>query len=1116
MRDLKTWLDRMNLGEYADVLTENDVDLDVAPSLTETDLKDLGLSLGHRKKFIAAARNLAAEPGSGTPQPADSGSAKAGDGERRQLTVMFCDLVGSTELAQSMDPEQLREPMRRYQDAVAGAVVRYGGYVAKFLGDGVLAYFGWPQAQEDEADRSVRAALEALTAVAEVSLEDGARLRARVGIATGTVVVGDLVGAVATEPGAVLGDTPNLAARLQSLASPGAIVVNRLTHSLCGQGYEFKALGAATLKGFAQPVDAWQVVAPRHAASRFDATRGGELTAFVGRAQEIQVLLDRWARVKSGEGQALLLGGEAGIGKSRILQELQDRLRQEPGRVLLYQCSPYQVNAAFSPVIQQLYGALQSEAIRTQDEKLDALEQYLRRPAGLEPDDLALIADLLSLPAQRYPAPDMTPQRKKLRTIDVLIEHILALGVSAPVALLVEDAHWIDSSTLELLEALLTRTEGRQILMVITHRPEFEPPWPGFDHLTRLSLNRLSRDQGAAMVQRIARDRRLPDAVRDRILAHTDGIPLFVEELTKTVVEAGLDGAGDGGADAGDGPAQFAIPSTLRGSLMTRLDRLGEAKRILQTAACIGREFPADLLAELLGVGEEALDASLVEALASGLISRRRTAHQTVYIFKHALVQDAASDSLLASHRRSIHAGLAALLSGRDEYGPLLIAQHYAAAGRGEDAALNYLASGRQSLETSALSEAIGALELGLEQIPALAPSSSRDRLELDLRLALGTARMAQFGWPHVSVPQALEPAFELAQRLDDSRALGPIFWGLWVHYQTCTEFAVALEWLARLDTVLGQRDDTELAAVRDMSAGCQYFWSAEYDKARAYTDHIRAHYDAERHAGIVRYANHDPLCFSLHWAGAFLEWITGYPDRALNSLDQAVTLARRVGHPFNTAFALTGGSHALLLLGDPARLLRQCDEVEALARREGLGPFTLNVQVAQWRGMALIASGRFAEGYQSIKAGNDFWIQAGGRVCSALFWSAIARGLGGLGRYPAALELIDRALTHCRVTGDRYMEPEVLRIRAALLHGQGGAAPGVIETTLLEAIQVARAHQARSWELRSATDLARLLQSQHRAGEARQHLAPIYAWFKEGLGTPDLVEAGRLLEQPG
>jgi class 3 adenylate cyclase len=1112
MNDLRTWLDEVGLGEHADLLAENDIELDVLPHLTESDLRELGLSLGHRKKLLAAVSarlDLQMPTGAGLPSRS---SGEAADGERRQLTVMFCDLVGSTELAQAMDPELLHEPMRRYQDAVAAAIVRYGGFVAKFLGDGVLAYFGWPQAYEDQAERSVRAALEAVKAVEEVPIDASNPLLARVGIATGNVVVGDLVGEVATELGAVLGDTPNLAARLQSFAEPGTVIVDDTTRGLIGHGYELEALGGQTLRGFSLPVDAWRVNGLRSVDSRFDAFRGDELSGFVGREEEIATLADRWARAKSGQTQAVAIAGEAGIGKSRLLREFRARSLDEQSLVLVFQCSPYQVNAAFYPIIQRLQSAADFSAADSDDDKLDKLDRYFECTTSSVAEDLALIAGLLSLPTERYPALNMTPPRQKLRTIEFLLAHIVRLSARRPVALLVEDIHWIDPSSLELFEALVNAMQTDTALLVMTHRPDFDLDWPGSDHLTRLSLDRLGRGDCAAIVARVVGGRQLPEPLFEQVLSHTDGIPLFVEELTRTVLEVGLLEERDGRLVVGEASPTITIPSTLHGSLMARLDRLGKVRGIIQAAACIGREFSADLLATLLAMDRSQMHDALTKMLDSGLVFRRRTADRTVYVFKHALVQDAAYDSLLAARKRAMHARLAAILGAHTDEDPLLVAQHCAAAGLAEEAAVNYLKSGRHALSASALPEAIGALELGLKQSDSLSPSGSRDRLELDLRLALGTARMAQFGWPHESVAHALQPAYRLALDLGDRSALGPIFWGLWVHYQTRTEFAVALDWLDRLEEVLGDRNDPELSAVWDMSAGCQHFWLAEYDKAGRCTDHIRTTYDGRQHAAIVRYANHDPLCFSLHWAGTFREWIIGYPDRARGSMEDAVSLARRLEHPFNTAFALTAGSHTLILSGDTGRMLDHCREVEAIAESEDLGPFTSNVLVAQWRGMGLILGGRFQEGYESIKTGNDFFNQAGGRICNALFLSWIAQGLGGLGRFAEALEVIDRAIAHCRLTGDRYMEPEVLRLRARLLDQGGGAARDEIESTLRESIDVARVHQAKSWELRAATDLAGQLDRRGRPAEARQCLAPVYEWFTEGFESPDLVEAIGLL----
>jgi class 3 adenylate cyclase/predicted ATPase/ABC-type transport system involved in cytochrome c biogenesis ATPase subunit len=1116
MSDVGEWLESLGLSDHARTFADNDVDLDVLPHLTDQDLKDLGLSLGHRRKLLAAISALSKtkETLSSTAGPDGIKPPDHADAERRQLTVMFCDLVGSTELSQRLDPEDLREVMRRYQDAVSGAVIRYEGYVAKFLGDGVLAYFGWPQAHEDQAERAVHAALDAVAAVQGVTVDGGQALQSRVGIATGQVVIGDIVGDAATELGAVVGETPNLAARLQTLADPGAVIIGDATRRLAGHVFELEDEGEQRLKGFADPMRAWRVVGKSAVESRFEAAHGAALTQLVGREQEIALLLDRWAQAKDGEGQVVLLSGEAGIGKSRILRELWERIDEDPHTSLRYQCSPYQVNSAFNPIVEQLQHAAGFRQEDTAEDKLDKLERFLAATTDESAEAAPLTAALLSLPAERYPPLDMTPQRQKLQTIGVLVAQIETLAERRPVVMLVEDVHWIDPSTLETFDAIVDRAQTLAVLVVMTHRPEFERRWSGHGHVTHVSLNRLSRGDGKAMAERVTGGKALPEEVLTRILEQTDGVPLFVEELTKTVLEAGFLKEMDGRYVLTGPLPPLAIPATLHDSLMARLDRLALVKEVVQAAACIGREFAPELLNAVVSMDRAALDGALEQLVEAQLVFRRSTVEGASYIFKHALVQDAAYESLLVSNRQRLHAKLAHALEESEEPDLLVLARHYSAAGLAEQAAASYLAAGRRLLGASALTEASGALELGLRQAESLDPSARRDRLELDLRVALGTARMARMGWAHSSVAEALEPAFALAGRLNDREALGPVLWGLWVHYQTRTEFPRALEWLAELDKAVGNTEVSELSAVRDMSSGCQYFWQAEYDRASQYTDHIRSTYDEAKHARIVAFTNHDPLCFSLHWAGTFLDWIIGYPDRSLERIEEAVSLARRLNHPFNLAFTLTAGSMGLLLRGESERILVHCDEVDRLAAEEGLGPFAQNVLAYQWRGKAQILNGECASGYGLMKQGNDFWNTAGGGICNALFWSWMCRGLGGMGETTQALELIDRAIAHCRQTGDCYMEPECLRIKGELLLGGGEPDYIAAEAVLRESVQVAQAHKAKSWELRAATSLAGLWQSQGKEAKARDVLAPVYDWFAEGFDSRDLREAKDLLEQ--
>jgi len=1117
--EITAWLERHGLGQYAEVLAENDVDLDVLPQLSDDDLKELGLSLGHRRKLLAALREpesraATAPAPEAEPAPATETAAPADEAERRQLTVMFCDLVGSTELSQRLDPEEFREVLRRYDDSVTGAVTAHDGHVAKLLGDGVLAYFGWPNAHEDDAERAIRAALDAVAAVARIDA-GGAPLAARAGIATGPVVIGDMHGETARERGSVAGATPNLAARLQGAAAPGDVVIPAATRRLVGAVFKLDDMEPQRLKGFVDPVALWRVAGLARTGSRFEAQHGGGLTAFVGRAHDISLMQDRWRLARDGEGQVVLLSGEAGIGKSRALREFNHNLDGTARRVLRYQCSPHETNAAFQPVIAEIEDTAGFHPDEPPATRLDKLENQVAEafPNGPPPEAAPIFAALLGLPTDRYQLVEMAPQRRKQRTIKLLVERLAGLARLGPALVLVEDIHWVDPSTLEVLDALVARVRDLPVLMVMTYRPEFQPQWSSYSHVTVHSLNRLGRADGRAIAERVAGDKALPNELLGRIVAQTDGIPLFVEELTKTVLEAGLlEEREDRYVLNGPLPT-LAIPATLQDSLMARLDRLAPVKRVIQAAACIGREFGAGLLAAALPMTQDELDDALDQLLAAELIFRHGgTGEEARYIFKHALVQDAAYASLLTPARRSLHEQLALALEKSDDPDTLELARHFREAGAHVRAAELYLSAGQHAVMASALPEAIGALELGLQAASALEPSADRDRLELSIRVALGTARMANFGWAHPSVSEALELAFPLAKGFGDQDALGSILWGLWVHYQTRTEFPRAWAWLDELETVAQDNPKSNLPLINDMSVGCQYLWEAKYRQALEHTDHLRTIYDPQRHADIAATINHDPLVFAQHWAGSLAAWIIGHPDRSVERLEEAVALARQIAHPFNSSFAMTAGVTSLLYLGRGKDVLAYANEVERIVENEALGSFAQNVLVNQWRGSAHIFLGQFETGYPLVKQGNDFWNMAGGRICNAMFRSWVALGLRGLGRIGEANELIDYTVAHCRETGDCYMEPECVRLKGVLALQTEPSSPEAAEQLFREAINIAQAHGAKSWELRAAMSMARLLQARGQRKEAVACLEPILEWFTEGLGTADLIEATALM----
>jgi class 3 adenylate cyclase len=740
--DVLVWLRSLGLGKYEAAFRENEIDETVLPSLTEEHLKQLGVTaLGHRVKLldaIAALRGGATTSASSidaAAPPAAPSAPPEDRAERRQVTVMFSDLVGSTALSARMDPEDLREVISAYQKCVAETVQRSGGFVAKYMGDGVLVYFGYPQAHEDDAERAVRAGLELIVAVG--ALKTHAPLQTRVGIATGLVVVGDLIGSGASQEQAIVGETPNLAARLQGVADPNSVVIAESTRKLLGNLFELENLGGKDLKGVIGSVQAWAALRPASVESRFEALHATSLTALVGREEEIELLMRRWARAKSGEGQVVLLSGEAGIGKSRLTATLLENLSSEPQTRVRYFCSPQHTDSAFYPIIGQLERAAAFARDDTPVLKLDKLDALLAL-ASAPKQDGALIAELLSIPNDgRYPKLDLTPQQRRQKTLDALNAQMEGLSRVRPLLMIFEDAHWADPTTLEVFGRCIDRIPNIRVLLLVTFRPEFQAPWVGRPHVASLMINRLTEVEANAMIDRVVGNKLLPVKLRRDIIERTDGIPLFVEEMTNAVLEASGEAAAERTVAAI--PSQVReVPSTLHASLMARLDRLGRAKEIAQIGAAIGREFSHDLLAAV--VQSEATSAidRLVDA---GLLFRQGMPPDATYLFKHALVQDAAYSTLLREPRRALHARIADILESKfteiADNQPELLARHYTEAGQIEKAANLWGKAGQRSLERSALVEAVAQLTRALDQIAMLPATPALRRDEIKLQVAL-------------------------------------------------------------------------------------------------------------------------------------------------------------------------------------------------------------------------------------------------------------------------------------------------------------------------------------------------------------------------------------------
>ena len=727
MQQIADWLKKLGMSEYAERFAESDIDIDVLSELTDDDFDRLGVSLGHRRKLLRAIRELSASPIAASterqasaptvPEPAPKDTA-----ERRQVTVMFSDLVGSTALSARMDPEDLREVISAYQKSVAETVQRFGGFVAKYMGDGVLIYFGYPQAHEDDAERAVRAALELVVAVS--GLKTHAPLQTRVGIATGLVVVGDLIGSGVSQEQAIVGETPNLAARLQGLAEPNAVVIAESTGKLLGNLFQLEDLGARDLKGISGPVRAWVALRPASVESRFEALHASGVTELVGREEELELLLRRWSKAKAGEGQVVLLSGEPGIGKSRLTAALLERLAAEPHTRMRYFCSPQRTDSAFHPIISQMERAAGFVHDDTTQAKLDKIDAMLAR-TSTSTQGVALFAEMLSLPNDgRYPALELTPQQRRQKTLEALTAQLARLAGQQPVLMIFEDAHWTDPTSLEAFGRALDRIKTLPALLIVTFRPEFNAPWVGQAHVTSLTLNRLGERDAATIIEHLVGNKELPTDVLAEIVERTDGIPLFVEEMTKAVLEAESEGAAHRMAAAVPSPAS-AVPASLHASLMARLDRLGPAKEEAQIAAAIGREFTHALMAAVARKPEAELGSALDRLVAAGLLLRQGVPPHATYLFRHALVQDAAYGTLLRDPRRALHARIVeAIESQFDEIAenqPELLAHHFEEAGLAGPACDYRMRAGNRAVSRSAYKEAIAHFSVGLKlvEVPA-------------------------------------------------------------------------------------------------------------------------------------------------------------------------------------------------------------------------------------------------------------------------------------------------------------------------------------------------------------------------------------------------------------
>ena len=1015
--------------------------------------------------------------------------------ERRQLTAMSCELTGLTTPGAYMDPEDLGSAVERFRDTCSTVVRHWDGAVISSVGNEILALFGHPRAHEDDAERAVHAGIDLVARVSALLSPSGASLQVRIAMATGVVLVGNDQTAI--------GEAIVTATQLRNVSTPNSILVDASTRKLLGSVFECVN---PELCG-AEPVMAYRVTGKRATESRFIASRTGRLTPLVGRERELQELSRLWERTKEGKGQVALLCGEAGIGKSRVYEAWLDSIADEPQFIIRCQCSPHHTNSPFYPSIRQLEHATRLEREDSPDERLSKLKAVLSRAGAATVADTPLFAALLSIPMDS--PPNLTPQRQRELTIAALVRQVLGLALTRPVVLELADAHWIDSSTLDLLSRCIASIKTARVFIMVSFRPEFLPPWLEESHVTLLWLDRLAREQAAAIVSDVAGHKELPREIHEQIVSKCDGIPLFAEELTRTVLESGL--VQDGVVRCGPLPG-VAIPTTLRGSLTARLDKLGPSKEIVQIGAAIGREFSYRLLAAVASVPGPALRSPLDHAVACNLISVRGEPPDATYIFKHALVQDAAYATMVRSKRQQLHNRIAnALMAGFPETvetQPELLAHHLVEAGVTETAVEHLQKAGRRAIERSANAEAIVHLTRALEVLRSVPESPERKHARLGLEVMLSQAMIASRGYTAPETREIFLRARELVDDATDPPQKFAVLYGIWACHHVGGDVVREKDAAAEFYAEAERHNDPGALCIAHRLLGTTYVWKGEFANGLHHLQRARALYDLKHH-GYYRFEYGQDigviaLCY-LSWA----QWHLGHVDQASETAAEAVKCAQELSHPHSLVFALCFGG----LLD----LFRRREDTQS---RFGLivslcteNAFLHWIDCGRiFEGWTEIRRGKMDHGLKVLQAGTLGWRRGGARAILPFFLTLEAEACLESGRVEAALQAIEEALAVSRDTGECWALAEMLRIKARLLQAMGQAEPQEIETILINSLEIARRQQARSWELRASCDLARLWQDQGRERKALKLLQSVCDQFTEGLDMADLRDAKDLM----
>jgi class 3 adenylate cyclase/tetratricopeptide (TPR) repeat protein len=1081
-----------------------------------------------------AAQSAPLQPTTSTPalaadRPHTPLGAAVPRAERRQLTVLFCDVVGSTELSEALDPEELRGVINAYHEASAAVIARFDGHVAQYLGDGLLVYFGFPTAHEDDAQRAVRAGLGTLEAIRRVNpdleRERGVRLAVRIGVHTGPVVIGR-IGAGDRLEELALGETPNLAARLQSVAQPDTLVISQTTHRLTIGYFNTRDLGPHLLKGVAQPLLVYQVLHESNARNRLDAAGAAGLSPLSGRDAEVRLLVDRWGQTREGRGQVMLLSGEPGIGKSRLVRVLAEHVSEDPSAwMVIWLSSPYFQNTAFHPIVDMLRrDALGITAESAPEEAQRKLEGWLVQYGLPLAETMPLFQSLLSLPPdRRYPPLVENADLQKVRLMQALLHILLARAAEQPVLFVVEDLHWSDPSTLELLELLIPRATAANLLTVLTFRPEFSPAWDARTYITHLTLTRLGRGPSIQLVTWSAGQKELPPAVLEQVLERGGGDPLSLEELTKSVLESGLLRERNGQLELAGALPPLAIPMTLHDSLMARLDRLDSAKMIAQLGAALGREFSFELLQAIAPVDEDRLRGALTKLVDSELVYQSGQPPTSSYVFKHALIQETAYQTLLKSTRQEYHARIGQVLEERfavvAETQPEVVAHHFTEAGLGEKAIPYWQRAGQRALARAANVEAIAHLTRGLEVLRALPPTRTSDQQELELVMCLAPAYMAIKGWASSEVAETCGRARDLSAKLGDLPKQFGSLWGLWTNYFLRGRLGEALDTGEQVLRLALSAGDPRLLVMAHHAVGYSHFYRGEFTATCEHAERGLALFDIETERAIVLDAQFASSAALRIMLGCSM-WMLGYPDRAPDLVQAGVDLTRELKHRPSEAFALAASLLFHHYSHDAGRAHETAEQLLALAGQESFeiwSPFALI-----FRGWSLADRGLYDDGIAELRQGVAMWQATGSFLNQTIAHAMLGYCLGKAGRIEEAVSVLESEMSAAADRQELQFAPELYRLKGEILAQRGlELAPesqerasliGQAEACFRDAQTLAGTQKARMLELRAATSLARLFERTGRAEEGRGVLAPVYDLFTEGFETSDLRNARVLL----